>query len=57
MLTAYQYKLRPNKKQLATIELCLELLHRQYNYWLGHFSYLLASSGGTALTVISYQYL
>ncbi|WP_237395900.1 helix-turn-helix domain-containing protein [Okeania sp. KiyG1] len=35
MGTAYQYKLRPNKKQLATIEMWLELLRRQYNYRLG----------------------
>ncbi|GGA31768.1 RNA-guided endonuclease TnpB family protein [Okeania sp. KiyG1] len=35
MRTAYQYKLRPNKEQLATIELWLELLRRQYNYRLG----------------------
>ncbi|NET11752.1 MAG: IS200/IS605 family element transposase accessory protein TnpB [Okeania sp. SIO1H6] len=35
MRTAYQYKLRPNKEQIATIELWLELLRRQYNYRLG----------------------
>ncbi|GGA55313.1 RNA-guided endonuclease TnpB family protein [Okeania sp. KiyG1] len=35
MGTAYQYKLRPNKEQLAIIELWLELLRRQYNYRLG----------------------
>ncbi|GGA21295.1 helix-turn-helix domain-containing protein [Okeania sp. KiyG1] len=35
MRTAYQYKLRPNKEQLATIEMWLELLRRQYNYRLG----------------------
>ncbi|WP_367267663.1 RNA-guided endonuclease InsQ/TnpB family protein [Okeania sp. SIO2C9] len=35
MRTAYQYKLRPNKEQIATIQLCLELLLRQYNYRLG----------------------
>jgi putative transposase len=35
MRTAYQYKLRPNKDQVATIELWLELLRRQYNYRLG----------------------
>ncbi|NEO56441.1 MAG: transposase [Okeania sp. SIO3B5] len=35
MRTAYQYKLRPNKEQLAIIELWLELLRRQYNYRLG----------------------
>ncbi|NEQ41050.1 MAG: transposase [Okeania sp. SIO3I5] len=34
MRTAYQYKLRPNKDQIATIELWLELLRRQYNYRL-----------------------
>ncbi|NEO54539.1 MAG: transposase [Okeania sp. SIO3B5] len=34
MRTAYQYKLRPNKGQLATIEMWLELLRRQYNYRL-----------------------
>ncbi|NER06527.1 MAG: helix-turn-helix domain-containing protein, partial [Okeania sp. SIO3C4] len=28
MRTAYQYKLRPNKEQIATIELWLELLRR-----------------------------
>ncbi|NET43416.1 helix-turn-helix domain-containing protein [Okeania sp. SIO2B3] len=32
MRTAYQYKLRPNSYQIATIELWLELLRRQYNY-------------------------
>ncbi|NER02646.1 MAG: transposase [Okeania sp. SIO3C4] len=35
MRTAYQYKLRPNKEQITTIELWLELLRRQYNYRLG----------------------
>ncbi|WP_367267708.1 RNA-guided endonuclease InsQ/TnpB family protein [Okeania sp. SIO2C9] len=35
MRTGYQYKLRPNKEQIATIELWLELLRRQYNYRLG----------------------
>ncbi|MDY7005024.1 MAG: transposase [Cyanobacteriota bacterium] len=35
MRTAYQYKLRPNKQQIATIEMWLELLRRQYNYRLG----------------------
>ncbi|GGA14417.1 hypothetical protein CYANOKiyG1_27970 [Okeania sp. KiyG1] len=35
MRTAYQYKLRPNKEQLATIEMWLELLRWQYNYRLG----------------------
>ncbi|NEP77428.1 MAG: helix-turn-helix domain-containing protein [Okeania sp. SIO3C4] len=35
MGTAYQYKLRPNSDQIATIELWLELLRRQYNYRLG----------------------
>ena len=35
MRTAYQYKLRPNKEQLATIEMWLELLRLQYNYRLG----------------------
>ena len=35
MRTAYQYKLRPNKDQIATIELWLKLLRRQYNYRLG----------------------
>ena len=35
MRTAYQYKLRPNKDQIATIELWFELLRRQYNYRLG----------------------
>ncbi|NET23857.1 MAG: IS200/IS605 family element transposase accessory protein TnpB [Okeania sp. SIO1H5] len=35
MRTAYQYKLRPNKEQIATIQLWLELLRRQYNYRLG----------------------
>ncbi|MDJ0515252.1 MAG: transposase [Trichodesmium sp. MO_231.B1] len=35
MRTAYKYKLRPNKDQVATIELWLELLRRQYNYRLG----------------------
>ncbi len=35
MRTAYKYKLRPNKEQIATIELWLDLLRRQYNYRLG----------------------
>ncbi|MDY6806401.1 MAG: transposase [Cyanobacteriota bacterium] len=35
MRTAYQYKLKPNKEQVATIELWLDLLRRQYNYRLG----------------------
>ncbi|MDY7004640.1 MAG: transposase [Cyanobacteriota bacterium] len=35
MRTAYQYRLRPNKEQIATIEMWLELLRRQYNYRLG----------------------
>ncbi|NES64207.1 MAG: transposase [Okeania sp. SIO2D1] len=35
MRTAYQYKLRPNKEQIATIEMWLKLLRRQYNYRLG----------------------
>ncbi|NEQ76171.1 MAG: transposase [Okeania sp. SIO2C9] len=35
MRTAYQYKLLPNKEQIATIEMWLELLRRQYNYRLG----------------------
>ncbi|NEO52719.1 MAG: IS200/IS605 family element transposase accessory protein TnpB [Okeania sp. SIO2C9] len=35
MRTAYQYKLRPDKEQIATIEMWLELLRRQYNYRLG----------------------
>ncbi|MDJ1178828.1 transposase [Roseofilum sp. BLCC_M91] len=35
MRTAYQYKLRPNKEQVAVIELWLDLLRRQYNYRLG----------------------
>ncbi|MGD1712086.1 RNA-guided endonuclease InsQ/TnpB family protein [Dapis sp. BLCC M172] len=35
MRTAYQYKLRPKKDQIATIEMWLELLRRQYNYRLG----------------------
>ncbi len=35
MRTAYQYKLRPNKEQIAIIELWLDLLRRQYNYRLG----------------------
>ncbi|WP_367267785.1 helix-turn-helix domain-containing protein [Okeania sp. SIO2C9] len=35
MRTAYQYKLRPNSDKIATIELWLELLRRQYNYRLG----------------------
>ncbi|MGD1805319.1 RNA-guided endonuclease InsQ/TnpB family protein [Dapis sp. BLCC M126] len=35
MRTAYQYKLRLNKEQVAVIELWLDLLRRQYNYRLG----------------------
>ena len=35
MWTAYQYKLKPNKEQVSTIELWLDLLRRQYNYRLG----------------------
>ncbi|NET28035.1 transposase [Okeania sp. SIO1I7] len=35
MRTAYQYKLKPNSYQIATIEMWLELLRRQYNYRLG----------------------
>ncbi|NEP77751.1 MAG: transposase [Okeania sp. SIO3B3] len=35
MRTAYQYKLKPKKEQIATIEMWLELLRRQYNYRLG----------------------
>ncbi|NET42189.1 helix-turn-helix domain-containing protein [Okeania sp. SIO2B3] len=34
MRTAYQYKLRSKKEQIATIEMWLELLRRQYNYRL-----------------------
>ncbi len=34
MRTAYQYKLRPNKEQVAVIELWLDLLRWQYNYRL-----------------------
>ena len=34
MRTAYQYKLKPNKEQVATIELWFDLLRRQYNYRL-----------------------
>ncbi len=34
MRTAYQYKLRPNKGKVATRELWLDLLRRQYNYRL-----------------------
>ncbi|NER06126.1 MAG: hypothetical protein F6K17_27820, partial [Okeania sp. SIO3C4] len=37
MGTAYQYKLRPNSDRMATIELWLELLCRQYNYRLGEW--------------------
>ena len=32
MITAYQYKLKPNTKQKATIDKWLELLKRQYNF-------------------------
>ncbi|NES63895.1 MAG: helix-turn-helix domain-containing protein [Okeania sp. SIO2D1] len=35
MQTAYQYKLKPNNELVSTIELCLDLLRRQYNYRLG----------------------
>ena len=35
MRVAYQYKLRPNKQQIETIENWLNLLRRQYNYRLG----------------------
>ncbi len=34
MILAYQYRLRPNKEQVATIETWLELLRKQYNYRL-----------------------
>ncbi len=34
MILAYQYRLRPNKEQIATIEKWLELLRKQYNYRL-----------------------
>ncbi len=34
MILAYQYRLRPNKEQIATIETWLELLRKQYNYRL-----------------------
>ncbi|WP_366558202.1 helix-turn-helix domain-containing protein [Okeania sp. SIO3B5] len=34
MRTVYQYKLRPNSYQIATIEMWLELLRWQYNYRL-----------------------
>ncbi len=34
MRIAYQYKLRPTQKQIATMESWLELLRRQYNYRL-----------------------
>ncbi len=34
MILAYQYRLRPNKEQIATIEMWLELLRKQYNYRL-----------------------
>ncbi|MGK7925994.1 MAG: RNA-guided endonuclease InsQ/TnpB family protein [Spirulina sp.] len=34
MRIAYQYRLRPNKEQIATIETWLELLRKQYNYRL-----------------------
>ena len=36
MITAYKYKLRPNKNQTTQIDEWLELLRRQYNYRLGH---------------------
>jgi putative transposase len=40
MRTAYQYKLRLNKEQVAVIELWLDLLRRQYNYrWGERFSW------------------
>jgi putative transposase len=35
MITAYKYKLRPNKAQAHQIDEWLELLRRQYNYRLG----------------------
>ena len=35
MQMAYQYKLNPNREQVSTIELWLDLLRRQYNYRLG----------------------
>ena len=35
MRVAYQYKLRPNKQQIETLENWLNLLRRQYNYRLG----------------------
>lgn len=34
MRIAYQYRLRPNKKQIPIIEEWLELLRKQYNYRL-----------------------
>ena len=34
MRIAYQYRLRPNREQIATIEMWLGLLRRQYNYRL-----------------------
>ena len=34
MILAYQYRLRLNKEQIATIETWLELLRKQYNYRL-----------------------
>lgn len=34
MRTCYQYRLRPNQQQIATMETWLELLRRQYNYRL-----------------------
>ncbi|NJO93429.1 MAG: IS200/IS605 family element transposase accessory protein TnpB [Hydrococcus sp. RM1_1_31] len=35
MIITYQYKLRPNKDQVAKIQTWLELLRRHYNYCLG----------------------
>jgi putative transposase len=35
MITAYQYKLRPNKAQIAQFDEWLNLLRMQYNYRLG----------------------
>lgn len=35
MITAYKYKLRPNKEQAHQIDEWLEFLRRQYNYRLG----------------------
>jgi putative transposase len=38
MITAYKYKLRPNKEQVHQLDEWLELLRRQYNYRLGQRS-------------------